>query len=176
MNENRDDALTDEIEAALMASAPSDDEKEQWVREALDRAESLPAPGKPVRGRRLLLGLAAAAVILIVAGLMIAPWDEAPREAPSPEAGGPSMTRREEYELEYGTDALEIHEDAIEPGMRVLMIDDLLATGGTMAACCNMIEQFDCSIVGVAFLIELCFLKGRDKLGNFPIHSVIKVD
>jgi len=88
----------------------------------------------------------------------------------------PCPARRAEYELEYGTDALEIHEDAIEPGMKVLMIDDLLATGGTMAACCDLVSELRGNIVGVAFLIELCFLNGRDKLGDYPLHSVIKVE
>ncbi len=88
----------------------------------------------------------------------------------------PCATRRAEYELEYGTDALEIHEDAIAPGMKVLMIDDLLATGGTMAACCDLVRGLNCDIIGAAFLIELCFLNGRDKLGDYPLHSVIKVE
>jgi len=88
----------------------------------------------------------------------------------------PCPVRRAEYELEYGTDALEIHEDAIAAGMKVLMIDDLLATGGTMAACCDLVRGLKGEIVGAAFLIELCFLNGRKKLGDYPIHSVIKVE
>lgn len=88
----------------------------------------------------------------------------------------PGKTRKVSYELEYGTDSLEILEDAIHGDARVLMIDDLLATGGTMAACCQLIEGFDCHIVGVAFLIELCFLQGRKQLGKYPIHSVIKIE
>jgi len=85
----------------------------------------------------------------------------------------PSKTRGATYELEYGTDSLEIHEDALRPGSRVLMIDDLLATGGTMAACCKLVESLKGRIVGVAFLIELSFLNGREKLGQYPIHSVV---
>ncbi len=88
----------------------------------------------------------------------------------------PCATRRAEYELEYGTDAMEIHEDAIAPGTRVLMIDDLLATGGTMAACCDLVSGLKGEIVGAAFLIELCFLNGREKLGDYPLHSVIKFE
>lgn len=88
----------------------------------------------------------------------------------------PCKTRSAQYELEYGVDSLEIHEDAIKPGMKVLMIDDLLATGGTMAACCRLVEELKGEIVGVAFLIELCFLNGRKKLANYPVHSVIKVE
>jgi len=86
----------------------------------------------------------------------------------------PSDSIRAEYELEYGTDALEIHKDAIRPGSRVLMIDDLLATGGTMKASCDLIDQFDCQIVGLAFLIELEALNGRQKLGDYSVHSVIQ--
>ncbi len=86
----------------------------------------------------------------------------------------PSKTHSASYELEYGTDSLEIHLDAIRPGARVLMIDDLLATGGTMAACCDLVESLKGNIVGVAFLIELAFLNGREKLGKYPIHRVIQ--
>ena len=87
----------------------------------------------------------------------------------------PCKTRRAEYKLEYGTDALEIHDDAIRRGMRVVMIDDLLATGGTMAACIELVRSLGGEIVGAAFLIELCFLKGREQFPGIPIHSVIKV-
>ncbi len=88
----------------------------------------------------------------------------------------PGKTMKVEYELEYGHDSLEIIEDTIKPGARVLMIDDLLATGGTMAACCALVEEFQVTIVGVAFLIELCFLNGRQRLNDYPIHSVIMLD
>ncbi len=87
----------------------------------------------------------------------------------------PCTTKRVEYQLEYGTDAMEIHEDAIHPGDSVLMIDDLLATGGTMAACCHLVNSLGGKIVGVAFLIELCFLGGRHKFDGLPVHSVIKI-
>lgn len=70
---------------------------------------------------------------------------------------------------------MEIHEDAISPGDSVLMIDDLLATGGTMAACCELVKSLGGNIVGVAFLIELTFLNGREKFGGMPIHSVIRI-
>lgn len=88
----------------------------------------------------------------------------------------PCQTKSAEYQLEYGTDALEIHQDAIRPGMKVLLIDDLLATGGTMAACCELVGSLGADIVGAAFLIELCFLNGRQKLPDIPIHSVIKIE
>jgi len=87
----------------------------------------------------------------------------------------PSKTQSASYELEYGTDSLEIHVDAIRPGDRVLMIDDLLATGGTMEACCRLVESLGGQIVGVSFLIELSFLGGRKKLGKYPVHSIVQV-
>ena len=76
----------------------------------------------------------------------------------------PCEMRSEEYELEYGTDRLEIHQDAIRPGDRVLMVDDLLATGGTMAACLRLVEALGGKILGSAFLIELAHLNGRKRL------------
>jgi adenine phosphoribosyltransferase len=88
----------------------------------------------------------------------------------------PAKTIEVEYELEYGRDALAIHEDAIQAGQRVLAVDDLLATGGTMAATLRLIEQLGGHVVGVAFLIELAFLHGRDKLRNYPLHSLIVYD
>jgi len=77
------------------------------------------------------------------------------------------------YDLEYGTDTLEMHADSIVRGQRVLIVDDVLATGGTMKACCDMVEQLGGDLVGVAVLIELQALKGRTKLKH-PVHSVLK--
>lgn len=77
------------------------------------------------------------------------------------------------YELEYGTDTVEIHKDAIKPGQRVLMVDDLLATGGTMAASCELVEKLDGDIVGCAFVIELSFLNGRAKLPKYQVFSLV---
>ena len=88
----------------------------------------------------------------------------------------PAKTIEVEYELEYGRDALAIHEDAIHPRQRVLAVDDLLATGGTMAATLRLLEQLGGHVVGVAFMIELAFLHGRDKLKNYPVHSLIIYD
>jgi adenine phosphoribosyltransferase len=88
----------------------------------------------------------------------------------------PAKTISVEYELEYGRDALAMHEDAIQPGQRVLAVDDLLATGGTMAATLRLIEQLGGKVVGVAFMIELAFLAGRDKLKAYPVHSLIGYD
>ena len=88
----------------------------------------------------------------------------------------PYKKRSYSYDLEYGTDTLEMHVDGINPGQRVLVVDDLLATGGTVEACCNMIQQCDAEIVCCAFLIELGFLNGAEKLSDFPIFSLIKYD
>lgn len=85
----------------------------------------------------------------------------------------PGKTIEVEYELEYGRDALAIHEDAIKAGQKVLAVDDLLATGGTMAATLRLIEQLGGQVVGVAFMIELAFLHGREKLKQYPLHSLI---
>lgn len=80
----------------------------------------------------------------------------------------------ESYSLEYGTDTLEMHRDGIKKGQQVLMVDDLLATGGTMAACCKMVESLGGNIAGCTFLIELAFLNGRNALSKYDVFSVIK--
>ncbi len=85
----------------------------------------------------------------------------------------PAEVVREEYALEYGTDALEVHKDAISAGQKVLVVDDLLATGGTTAAAVRLVERLGGTVVGVSFLIELTFLHGREKLGSHRVHSVI---
>jgi len=86
----------------------------------------------------------------------------------------PHETNRVEYELEYGKDSLEIHKDAISAGDNVLIIDDLLATGGTMKAVCDLVEGMGGKVVEIAFLIELTFLKGRDRLKGHQIFSLIE--
>jgi adenine phosphoribosyltransferase len=88
----------------------------------------------------------------------------------------PARTIEEEYALEYGRDVLAIHDDAIRPGQRVLAVDDLLATGGTMAATLRLIERLGGQVVGAAFLIELAFLKGRDRLRGHDVESLIVYD
>ena len=88
----------------------------------------------------------------------------------------PAETLSETYELEYGTDTIEIHKDAIQPGTRVLLVDDLLATGGTMAACARLVEKLGGEIVGISFLIDLAFLNGRSKLNGYRIESLIQYD
>jgi adenine phosphoribosyltransferase len=85
----------------------------------------------------------------------------------------PSTVICESYELEYGTDIIEIHNDAIEPGDKVLMHDDLLATGGTMEAACKLVEKLGGEIIQISFLIELSFLKGREKLSKYDVQSLI---
>ncbi|MHC4690946.1 MAG: adenine phosphoribosyltransferase [Planctomycetota bacterium] len=85
----------------------------------------------------------------------------------------PSKTESITYELEYGTDSLEVHKDALQTGDRVLMFDDLLATGGTMAAACQLIEKIAGHIIGISFLIELADLKGRQKLTRYKVNTII---
>lgn len=86
----------------------------------------------------------------------------------------PSKCHREDYALEYGTDGLEIHEDAIVDGQRVLIVDDVLATGGTAKAAAGLVRRIGADLVGLSFLIELNFLNGRDKLAGEDIYSVLQ--
>ena len=88
----------------------------------------------------------------------------------------PEETVKETYALEYGTDAVELHRDAIQKGMQVLVVDDLLATGGTAAATVRLVEKLGGTVIGIAFLIELSFLGGREKLKDVPIHVLIDYD
>jgi adenine phosphoribosyltransferase len=85
----------------------------------------------------------------------------------------PAETVREEYELEYGTDSVEMHRDAIQPGQRVLIVDDLIATGGSAAATARLVERLGGEVVGIAFLIELTFLSGVEKLKGYDVFTVI---
>ena len=85
----------------------------------------------------------------------------------------PFKTESITYDLEYGTDTLEVHVDAVRNGEKVLMVDDLLATGGTMAAACKLIEKVGGVVAGVTFLIELCDLKGTEKLKGYNVKMVI---
>ncbi|MGZ8501924.1 MAG: adenine phosphoribosyltransferase [Candidatus Limnocylindrales bacterium] len=86
----------------------------------------------------------------------------------------PAETITVEYALEYGSNTLEIHRDAIEPGQKVLIIDDLLATGGTVHGTIELVERLQGDVVGVGFLVELDFLKGRDRLQGHRVESVIR--
>ncbi|RCK81113.1 MAG: Adenine phosphoribosyltransferase [Candidatus Ozemobacter sibiricus] len=85
----------------------------------------------------------------------------------------PYKTIRQEYSLEYGTDAIEIHQDAIAPGDRILLVDDLLATGGTARAGAELIRRLGGELAGIAFLIELAFLKGRERLAGEQVFSLL---
>jgi adenine phosphoribosyltransferase len=86
----------------------------------------------------------------------------------------PSSTLRTSYDLEYGADALEIHDDAVQKGQKILIVDDLLATGGTAKATSDLVRQLGGEVQGLAFLIELVGLRGRDKLAGHTLHSVLK--
>ena len=86
----------------------------------------------------------------------------------------PSKTVSVEYALEYGTNVVEVHQDAIKPGQRVLIVDDLLATGGTVSAAMELVEKLGGHIAGIAFLVELTFLKGREKLKGHDVFALLK--
>jgi len=86
----------------------------------------------------------------------------------------PYRVKRISYSLEYGEDTIEIHEDAIEKGEKVLVVDDLIATGGTVQAVCKLVEKLGGVVVGICFLVELTYLKGREKLKDYDIFSLIK--
>jgi adenine phosphoribosyltransferase len=85
----------------------------------------------------------------------------------------PWQIEREEYALEYGTDLLEIHQDGVNPGDQVLIIDDVLATGGTAAATCRLVERLGATVAGLGFVIELTFLSGRSKLAGRDMVSLL---
>jgi adenine phosphoribosyltransferase len=88
----------------------------------------------------------------------------------------PRPTTSVKYELEYGIDALEVHDDAVRGGARVLVHDDLLATGGTAAALCELVEEAGGVVAGCAFVIELSFLRGRERLRDYDVHSLLTYD
>jgi adenine phosphoribosyltransferase len=88
----------------------------------------------------------------------------------------PRATTSVQYQLEYGVDALEVHSDAVRGGARVLVHDDLLATGGTAGALCELVEQAGGVVAGCAFVIELAFLSGRERLADYHVHSLLSYD
>ncbi|MGK7346567.1 MAG: adenine phosphoribosyltransferase [Candidatus Nitrospinota bacterium M3_3B_026] len=88
----------------------------------------------------------------------------------------PHKTHKISYDLEYGSNEIEIHQDAIEPGQKVVLVDDLLATGGTMEASAGLVRRLGGEIQEIAFMVELVSLKGREKLKEYDIHSLIKYD
>jgi adenine phosphoribosyltransferase len=167
-----------------------------WVRDHIRAIADYPKPGITFRDITPLLGNAAAfgrAVDDLVSGfhdvavdrvvgiesrgfILAAPVAYRLRSGfvPVRKAGKlPWAVAREEYELEYGTDKLEIHRDAIHPGERVLVVDDVLATGGTAAATGRLVETLGGVIVGFGFLLELGDLEGRNKLGEHRVESLI---
>jgi adenine phosphoribosyltransferase len=85
----------------------------------------------------------------------------------------PYLTYEQSYDLEYGSNTIAVHIDAVKPGSRVVLVDDLLATGGTAGAAANLLQRLGVEILEAAFLIELSFLKGREKLKGFPVRSLI---
>lgn len=85
----------------------------------------------------------------------------------------PWKTRQTSYSLEYGESIVEIHEDSVKQGETILLVDDLLATGGTAAAAVKLLDELGANLVGISVLIELSFLNGRAKLGNHPVHSIL---
>lgn len=87
-----------------------------------------------------------------------------------------SGDRRESYDLEYGSATIEMHKDSIKPGQKVVIIDDLIATGGTVEACAKMIERLGGEVTRIVFLMELAGLKGREKLAKYDVKSVIRYD
>jgi adenine phosphoribosyltransferase len=120
--------------------------------------------------------------IEIVAGIEARGFIFAPAVAYALEAGFvpvrkpkklPAETERVEYDLEYGTDVLEIHKDSIQPGQKVLIVDDVLATGGTAKAVAQLVEKLGGNVVGLSFVLELDFLKGRDKLPGHNVNSLL---
>lgn len=88
----------------------------------------------------------------------------------------PAETYSHTYDLEYGKDTIEIHKDAIAEGERVVVVDDLLATGGTVDATLKLLQNFPCSVLGISFVVELSFLKGREKLQPVPVYSLVTYD
>jgi adenine phosphoribosyltransferase len=88
----------------------------------------------------------------------------------------PHQRLRVDYELEYGADALEVHVDALRPGARVLVVDDVLATGGTARAAVDLVRQLEGTVAGAVFLLELAFLGGRRRMGDVPMHVLVGID
>ncbi|MEZ5582964.1 MAG: adenine phosphoribosyltransferase [Candidatus Competibacteraceae bacterium] len=87
----------------------------------------------------------------------------------------PHHKARVDYDLEYGTDAVEMHQDALQAGQQVILVDDLLATGGTMAACARLVEDSGARVIGCVFLLELLALRGREKLATYPTYALLPV-
>ena len=138
------------------------------LRDAAGLADAVEGLTEPFRGERidLVVGIESRGFILGAAIADRLRTGFVPARKPGKL---PAAAVRQSYELEYGTDALEIHEDAIEPGQRVLIVDDLLATGGTAGAARDLVRKTGGEVVGIAFLVELTFLDGRKRLGDTPL-------
>jgi adenine phosphoribosyltransferase len=134
-------------------------------------SESLDALWEPYAGRvDAVAGVESRGFLL---GAPLA-WDHRLPFVPIRKPGKlPAATYRESYALEYGTDAVELHQDALQAGQRVLIVDDLLATGGTAQAAVHLVERSGATVAGLAFLIELSFLAGRLKLAGRPITALV---
>jgi adenine phosphoribosyltransferase len=143
------------------------------LRDPVGLTEAIDAMAEPFRDQQidLVLGIESRGFIL---GAAIADRLQA-GFVPARKPGKlPSGTVRQSYDLEYGTDALEIHRDAIEQGQRVLIVDDLLATGGTASATVALVRQTGGEIVGMSFLVELQVLNGRARLGDIPMYVALR--
>jgi adenine phosphoribosyltransferase len=136
-------------------------------REAIDRLASWAGPRMP----QVILGAEARGFIFGGALAYALGCGFVPARKPGKL---PWRTIEARYELEYGTDALQIHGDAIEPGARVIVLDDVLATGGTAKAKIDLVEQLGGVVVGALFVIELTFLHGRDRLTGYDVHALIE--
>ncbi|MBU1130564.1 adenine phosphoribosyltransferase [Patescibacteria group bacterium] len=88
----------------------------------------------------------------------------------------PWKTIGQDYALEYGANTIEMHQDSIKPGERVIIVDDLLATGGTMAATVDLVKQLGGEIAGISFIIDLVFLKGKEKIKDYPVHTLVEYE
>jgi adenine phosphoribosyltransferase len=143
------------------------------LRDPIGLAEALDALTQPFRDQRidLVVGIESRGFILGAAVADRLRIGFVPVRKPGKL---PSRTIAQAYELEYGSDALEIHDDAIEPGQRVLIVDDLLATGGTAQAAADLVRKTGGELVGLAFLVELLFLNGRERLGDAPVFTALQ--
>jgi adenine phosphoribosyltransferase len=139
------------------------------LREAIERLADY------ARGREIDYVVSAEARGFVLGGAVAAATDSGFILARKP-GKLPRETASVEYQLEYGVDALEMHADAVRGGARVLVHDDLLATGGTAAALCGLVEQAGGVVAGCAFVIELAFLRGRERLSDYDVHSLVVYD
>lgn len=143
------------------------------IRDAKGFAEAIEGMVQPFRGQKIDLVLGVESRGFIFGGAMAQQLGcgFVPVRKPGKL---PALVISEEYTLEYGTNRLELHQDALKPGQRVLIVDDLLATGGTARASVNLAQKLGADVVSLVFAVELSFLEGRKALGNLPIFSLIR--